>query len=352
MYRRHQFISQFTKKKLFVPEPLKDNEKVFGGDDENELGSADDSILQPFSTKSPLDMFERQNYVARPVHLRASEREKGIPINKFYGNFVLGDSHAPIWTRPLSIILNELLSGLQCLRWLRLEPSDFCQVKRTHSGSCQDGLAEVPTAIRNCNHYSPIYKPTYFIQFVGSEAYKIREVSLDRHYHYGYFIHTAAIIQYLDPNWRTNDLDAFINSLLRDATNPPKQDMYFPVFWSPDWFVGHSWSQGIFVALDRKDEKSAIQSYFLMEDDNVNYPDIFVGNKATGVMFENKADHYTYFSPNLECIQGIRMIPATPALPKLKSILMNYVLNEDPSKPVPLDDGMTLTWTMIYVASQ
>ena len=99
--------------------------------------------------------------------------------------------------------------------------------------------------------------------------------------------------------------------------------------------MGHSWSQGIFESLDGKDEEStsedvnllyamslwanvsqqpslerlsevmltvarrSIQSYFLMEDNNMNHPRVFVGNKVTGILFENKVDHTTYFSPRI-----------------------------------------------------
>ncbi|KAK3828857.1 MAG: endo-1,3-beta-glucanase Engl1 [Benniella sp.] len=241
----------------------------------------------------------------------------------------------------------------------------------------------------------------------------------DHHYHYGYFIHTAAIIRHLDPEWRAADLILFVNSLLRDVANPSSADLHFPVFRSFDWFMGHSWSQGLFTSLDGKDEEStsedinlyyamslwgkvtnrpeldqlgqlmltiarrSIQNYFLLEDDNKNHPRAFVGNKVTGILFENKVDHTTYFSARIECIQGIQMIPATPALPMIrkrefvqqewdsllrthvgeitdgwKSILMmNYgMLNKAEawvyfSRPVPLDDGMTRTWAMFYVAS-
>lgn len=88
----------------------------------------------------------------------------------------------------------------------------------------------------------------------------------------------------------------------------------------------------------------------------------------------------------IECIQGIQMIPATPALPLIRSevfvrqewegilqarvdeiedgwksiLMMNYgTLDKagawkyfaESEQPVPLDDGMTLTWAMFYVAS-
>ncbi|KAI1316605.1 hypothetical protein EDD11_009730 [Mortierella claussenii] len=246
----------------------------------------------------------------------------------------------------------------------------------------------------------------------------------DHHYHYGYFVHSAAIIHHLDPEWKAKEISSFVNSLLRDVANPSKADLHFPVFRSFDWFMGHSWSQGIFVSADGKDEEStsedinlyyaislwgkvakrpeldqlgqlmltiarrSIQSYFLLEDDNVNHPKAFVGNKVTGILFENKVDHATYFSPRIECIQGIQMIPATPALPLVRRrnfvqqewnsllrsrvaqindgwrsiLMMNYAMldkdeawryfADDNGTPVPLDDGMTKTWAMFYVASQ
>ncbi|KAG0376041.1 hypothetical protein BGX24_008364 [Mortierella sp. AD032] len=244
----------------------------------------------------------------------------------------------------------------------------------------------------------------------------------DHHYHYGYFIHAAAIIRHLDPAWRTDELSSYVDNLLRDVANPSSKDAYFPRFRSFDWYMGHSWSLGIFVSLDGKDEEStsedinlyyamslwgrvtnrpemdnlgemmltiarrSIQAYFLMEDDNLNHPPGFIGNKVTGILSENKVDHTTYFSPRVECIQGIQMIPATPALPMIrrkefvrqewqeqlqsrvdeiddgwKSILMmNYATLDKEvawkyfskfASPIPLDDGMTLTWAMFYVAS-
>ncbi|KAG0033899.1 hypothetical protein BGZ81_006920 [Podila clonocystis] len=240
----------------------------------------------------------------------------------------------------------------------------------------------------------------------------------DHHYHYGYFIHTAAIIRHLDPLWASPRINSFVNSLLRDVANPCSSDPHFPVFRSFDWFMGHSWSQGIFVSLDGKDEEStsedinlyyamslwarvsanpeldqlgevmltiarrSIQAYFLMEADNKNHPAGFVHNHVTGILFENKVDHTTYFSPRI----GIQMIPATPALPMVRRkvfvqqewdgllrtrvdqiedgwrsiLMMNYAtLDKDAAweyfaatRNVPLDDGMTKTWALFYVASQ
>lgn len=161
----------------------------------------------------------------------------------------------------------------------------------------------------------------------------------DHHFHYGYFIHAAAIIGYLDPTWLTANKD-YVNALVRDVSNPSSLDQYFPVFRSFDWYHGHSWAKGLFESGDGKDQESSsedamfayglkmwgktvgdasmeargnlmlsvlarsLQNYFLMTSDNANQPAAFIGNKVTGILFENKADHVTYFGTDLSYVQG------------------------------------------------
>ena len=169
----------------------------------------------------------------------------------------------------------------------------------------------------------------------------------DHHFHYGYFIHAAAIIGYMEPSWLTYNKD-YVNALVRDTSNPSSLDQYFPVFRSFDWYSGHSWAKGLYDTGDGKDEEStsedamyayglkmwgkttgdasmeargnlmlatlarSLRNYFLMESDNMNQPPQFIGNKVTGILFENKADHVTYFGANFEYVQGIQMIPLMP----------------------------------------
>ena len=141
----------------------------------------------------------------------------------------------------------------------------------------------------------------------------------DHHFHYGYFIHAASIIAYLDPNWLNLNRD-WVNSLVRDAANPSAQDSYFPVSRMFDWYHGHSWAKGLFESGDSKDEESSsedamfayaikmwgkvtndksmeargnlmlsilartLRNYFLMQSDNANQPSNFIGNKVTGIV--------------------------------------------------------------------
>ena len=169
----------------------------------------------------------------------------------------------------------------------------------------------------------------------------------DHHFHYGYFIHAAAIIGYLDPSWLASNKD-YINALVRDTSNPSSLDQFFPVFRSFDVYNGHSWAKGLYESGDGKDEESSsedamyayalkmwgkttgdasmeargnwmlsvlarsLQNYFLMDSGNTNQPGQFIGNKVTGILFENKADHVTYFGANFKYVQGIHMIPMMP----------------------------------------
>jgi hypothetical protein len=57
----------------------------------------------------------------------------------------------------------------------------------------------------------------------------------------------------------------------------------------------------------------SMRNYFLLESDNQNQPPQFIPNKVTGILFENKVDHTTYFGRNIEYIQGIHMIPINPS---------------------------------------
>ncbi|KAL5052287.1 hypothetical protein BDW71DRAFT_213102 [Aspergillus fruticulosus] len=176
----------------------------------------------------------------------------------------------------------------------------------------------------------------------------------DHHFHYGYFIHAAAIIGALDPSWIAANRD-WVNTLVRDSGNAAYDDPLFPFSRSFDWFHGHSWAKGLFESFDGKDQESSSEdsmyayalkmwgktigdasmeargnlmlgilrrsfhNYFLMESDNVNHPANFIGNKVTGILFENKVDHTTYFGNNLEYIQGIHMLPLLPMSTYIRS---------------------------------
>lgn len=249
----------------------------------------------------------------------------------------------------------------------------------------------------------------------------------DHHFHYGYHIHGAALValtdqHYGDGRWM-NNAKPWIETLIRDVCNPSKKDTYFPVFRSFDFFNGHSFANGLFAHGDGKDEESssedyhayygiklwglvsnnkslvsiaslilsiekrAMNMYMLYKNDNTIMPPNFIRNKVSGILFENKIDHATYFGMNKEFIHGIHMIPITPmsnyirdtefvtqewnemALGQLansidggwKGLLMLNSAMYNPQKAWEffsqpnfqmswLDNGMSRTWSLAYCA--
>ncbi|GMM29538.1 endo-1,3(4)-beta-glucanase [Martiniozyma asiatica (nom. inval.)] len=249
----------------------------------------------------------------------------------------------------------------------------------------------------------------------------------DHHFHYGYHIHAAALVGLVDDKFgdklfisKSKD---WVETLIRDVCNPCENDTYFPVLRSFDFFAGHSYANGLFAHGDGKDEESssedfhcyygiklwseitenrklntlaslilsiekrAMGMYYYYLDNNNIMPAKFIKNKVSGIIFENKIDHATYFGMNTEYIHGIHMIPLTPIsnfvrscqfvgeewdqkeLCKLcdtldsgwRGLLMLNLAIIDPKKSWEffaqdnfndcwLDNGMSRTWSLTYAA--
>lgn len=63
----------------------------------------------------------------------------------------------------------------------------------------------------------------------------------------------------------------------------------------------------------------SLRAYYLYTSTNTVQPPEFIGNKAAGILFENKIDHTTYFGTNIEFIQGIHMLPLLPHTPYIRT---------------------------------
>lgn len=230
-----------------------------------------------------------------------------------------------------------------------------------NTGAASAGLVKLKECLNtfvNNTQILPLVYDTVWGGVVSSGTYQNGDFGLDfgntyyndHHFHYGYFVYTAAVIAYLDPSWLSlGSNKAWVNMLVRDYANPVSNDPYFPFSRSFDWFHGHSWAQGLFTSGDGKDQEStsedvfasyalkmwghvlgdanmeargnlmlavqarSLHNYFLMESDNTIQPPQFVNNRADGILFENKIDHTTYFGANVEYVEGIHMLPLSPA---------------------------------------
>ncbi|KAF2479242.1 glycosyl hydrolase family 81-domain-containing protein [Neohortaea acidophila] len=178
----------------------------------------------------------------------------------------------------------------------------------------------------------------------------------DHHFHYGYFLYAAAVVGYINPSWLQEGTNkAWVDMLARDYANSITDDSYFPFSRMFDWYNGHSWAEGLFESADGKNEESssedtmasygvkmwgfvagdtnmeargnlmlAIQArslsdYFLYLDTNAVEPAQFTGNKVSGILFENKIDHTTYFGNEVAYIEGIHMLPLMPMSTLIRS---------------------------------
>ncbi|CEM36392.1 unnamed protein product [Vitrella brassicaformis CCMP3155] len=209
----------------------------------------------------------------------------------------------------------------------------------------------------------------------------------DHHYHFGYFVVSAAVLAYMQPQWAANKTNkAFVETLIRDVSTSADDDPHFPPFRSFSWMDGHSWSRGIIPSNDGKDAESvseemnwhfglcmwgkvmgdsalealgttmlhmasaSIREYFLMSPDNGNHPAAFVKNRVSGILFENKVDYATWFGDNTEYIHGIQMLPVTPALPLMRTREFVYHEWTDRLSDLPiLKAAEWTTWTSILM---
>ncbi|RYC62046.1 hypothetical protein CHU98_g4143 [Xylaria longipes] len=203
----------------------------------------------------------------------------------------------------------------------------------------------------------PLYYESAWGGIVSSASYKTGNNGVDfgntyyndHHFHYGYFIYAAAVVGYLDPSWLTQENVDYINTMVRDISNPSVSDKYFPVSRNFDWYHGHSWAHGLYETLDGKDQESSsedamaayaikmwgrtikdanmeargnlmlsviarsLNQYYLYTEKNSVQPANYIGNRVAGILFENKCDHTTYFGSNIEYVQGIHMLPLLPS---------------------------------------
>ncbi|KAL2213280.1 glycoside hydrolase family 81 protein [Sarocladium strictum] len=223
------------------------------------------------------------------------------------------------------------------------------------SGLAQAGLNNLKAAFNRFASNQQRYPLTYESAWggvVSTASYTTGDPNMDfgnayyndHHFHYGYHILAAAYIGHLDRNWISANRD-YVNMLVRDVANPSTADTWYPQWRNFDWYHGHSWAHGLYPAADGKNQESSsedamaayaikmwgsvigdadmvaranlmlavqtrsFRNYYYYEDNNPTQPARFIGNRVAGILFENKVHHTTFFSADIEAIQGIHMIP-------------------------------------------
>ena len=169
----------------------------------------------------------------------------------------------------------------------------------------------------------------------------------DHHFHYGYHVYAAAVLAKDDPAWAETWGDA-VRHLIRDYAEPSGLDPDYTAVRHKDWFLGHSWANGLFSFVDSKNQEStseAVNAYYavylwglatddtrlrdvgrlllatelrsswlywqIMSSDGI-YPEPFASNKVVGVLWSTKVEYVTWFGAAPEYIHGIQYLPFTP----------------------------------------
>ncbi len=169
----------------------------------------------------------------------------------------------------------------------------------------------------------------------------------DHHFHYGYHIYAAAVLAREDRVWADTHREAIL-ALIRDIMNPSRADPSFPRYRHMDFFVGHSWTAGLFEFADARNQEStseAVNAYYAVQlyalatgetdlaylaellaaveiasaqrywqvdsTDNI-YPPPFANFGCVGVLWATKVDALTFFGGQTEFVYGIQMLPYTP----------------------------------------
>jgi len=89
----------------------------------------------------------------------------------------------------------------------------------------------------------------------------------DHHFHYGYFVYSAAVAAKYDPSWEQKWREPLL-ALIRDYGNPSPDDPHFPVARHKDWFLGSSWAGGIASAFtngkNQESSSEAVNGYYAL----------------------------------------------------------------------------------------
>ena len=243
----------------------------------------------------------------------------------------------------------------------------------------------------------PLYYDTKFSGIVSSADWKDYHGQADfgatyyndHHFHYGYLIHTAAVIAYVDAklggSWGETNKD-WVNALIRDVANPSTEDNYFPVFRSFDWYHGHSFASGLFENPNGRNQESSsedynfayamkmwgkvigdlkmelradimlaimsesINKYYLYSKADTIWPEQIAKNKVPGLLFENSITYTTFFGTNIEYIHGINMLPITPVSGLIRK--PSFVKEEWNEKIAPILEKIESGWKGIVVLNQ
>jgi endoglucanase Acf2 len=170
----------------------------------------------------------------------------------------------------------------------------------------------------------------------------------DHHFHYGYYVHAAAIVAQYDAQWAADSAwGGMVKTLVRDTANPSRTDGSFPFLRGFDVYAGHGWASGHqgFAAGNNQEsssestnlsaalvlygsatgdnslrdlgvyllttESEAIAQYWFDKDQQV-FPSSYT-HDTLGMVWGSGGAYSTWWTANPEEIHGINTLPVTAA---------------------------------------
>lgn len=167
----------------------------------------------------------------------------------------------------------------------------------------------------------------------------------DHHFHYGYYIRTAAIISSLDLTF-LSEVKPKINEMVADIATLDRGSLDYPYVRNFDVYEGHSWADGKGDTPDGNNQESsseAVATWYsvylwgkITNDANLQKNALYLynmesqsaayywfnkqniygngyGHAIASIVWGGKVDFATWFSKDTNMIYGIQLLPITPA---------------------------------------
>jgi endoglucanase Acf2/endonuclease/exonuclease/phosphatase family metal-dependent hydrolase len=164
----------------------------------------------------------------------------------------------------------------------------------------------------------------------------------DHHFHYGYFVHAAALVGIYDPFWVVENRD-FVDVIIADVANVDASSNAFPRLRNFSPMAGHSWASGhgAFASGNNQESSSEAMNFatgvmlwgevagsqettrlgqmlYSLEAEAISqywfdkYGTTYPGEfdfESVGMIWGDGAAHATWFSAEVEMIKGINLLP-------------------------------------------
>jgi endoglucanase Acf2 len=206
-----------------------------------------------------------------------------------------------------------------------------------------------PTFLQSMDYYA--YDKTKFSLIAKNSEFGNDNLN-DHHFHYGYYLRTAAILGKDDKEF-VKQITPTMNEMAHDIATTDRNNAKYPFLRNFDIYEGHSWAAGFANFADGNNQESTSEAlnawyglslwakitnnlslhdyalylftteltstrYYWFNEKNI-YPAPYQHALAS-IVWGGKVDFTTWFSDQSNMIYGIQLLPFTPASTYLKQM--------------------------------